>query len=96
LKKPSLKKEKRMFINGINNYIKFGQLLPNGRTQIKSLKDFFYKTKLNDEEILKEVKDDKRIIIEFDPVVLKPIEIIPEIKEDEELKEVEKPKLKKE
>jgi hypothetical protein len=68
-----------MFITGKNNYVTLGQLIPNNRTEIKSLKDFFYKTKKTEDEIKEHLKDKERIVIEFDPEQI-PIEEEKEVK----------------
>lgn len=76
-----------MFITGSNNFVTLGQLIPNIRTEIKSLKSFFYKTKKTEEEIKKHLKGKDRIVVEYDP---EPIPV--EEEKTEEEKEVKKSK----
>lgn len=64
-----------MKISGVNNKVKLGQLLPNSPKQIKSLKDFFYKTAKSEAEIKEIISKDDRIVFEDDEVVsAKPID----------------------
>lgn len=51
-------------IQGINNKIKFGHLLPNKEIEIKNLKSFFHKCKnKTEEQLLDEIKKDDKIIL---------------------------------